>query len=658
LEPDTFRVYEGKPSKLTGYDFAHILRDPGCFYFFNISCLSDANETILRRDLCWLTGRTVFFLFIIIFRVLPHFLDPVSPTVTNTTSSSFHVQWEPVRFCGISRPEMINSITFTLEVSEGVDWKENALAKYMNDNIAYSYKPLFRGKNITHAVIDHLKPAKWYHVRLVVDYLGIQVMSESASFHTMRAPPSTPGTPRMAVVPVRNSFDPNSHDPARLDMVISWNAAVPNGYPIEKYQVHLKRFDTHGKLLFDEPPLLKKKMQNVQLNPQKSIGQLIKTQKGSNQWTASPGKSEIQIRNSLSSRSGFRSRSPSPDRRTASPGLKNNLSTSSFAVTPGNRLEGSQQSVFQSEDSVLQQGNTRRGAQTWKIIYDNLNRHVKLFSPREGDGEWWIRVRAKNNEGWSNFSNVLMINHYNFPTLFPVPMTKEVEHHNDEYYQYFYPANSPNHPQNHESQQLPASVLTLAPLNYRLALNNNANNNNNTASNNNGNNNNIGNNVNDYNDGNEQFGYDFYNAGGGPAHPNSMNMSTNQSRGQSRSHDAYYSGVPDGLLTHSHDSFQSHNNYLKSSSPSHDDHDPRHRSHLHVGADGYQFQKHYTEEQDSFKEHQDKIGLFWDHKDVTVNQKLQKPINLPPQQQTTPSQPKQQQQQPQRTVLPEINVRK
>ncbi len=54
---DPFRVYQGHPMDISGYNFTHILRDPACFYFFSIACIPENNDdALIRRDLCWLTG--------------------------------------------------------------------------------------------------------------------------------------------------------------------------------------------------------------------------------------------------------------------------------------------------------------------------------------------------------------------------------------------------------------------------------------------------------------------------------------------------------------------------------------------------------------------------------------------------------------------------
>jgi hypothetical protein len=552
-------------------------------------------------------GLQVFFLLSWDFFTNFFFLDPLPPVLQTSTSSTFYLKWEPIRFCGVSRPDIINSITFSIEVSEGVDWKENALAKYMNDNIASKYKTVFRGKNVNFAVLEDLKPAKWYHIRLAVDYLGIQVTSESISYHTLRSPPSTPGMPRVAVVPVRNSFDNLTLVPSRLDLLISWNASVSNGYPIDRYQVHLKRFDTNGKILVDDPPVLKKKPQHTVVHTNKAIGKLIKIPKQHNQWIGSPGKSETQIRNSLNSRSGLRSRSPSPNGRHT-------------PATPSSPIPDNSQFASFIDSQTPLQGNRR--PQTWKIIYDNLNRTVKLFAPKEGDGEWWIRVRAKNAVGWSSFSPLLVINHYNFPSLFPSPMLKQVEHH-DEYYQFFYPSNSPNHPVNQQGgqYQIPPHIMILAPPNYQrdfsIAENKNIDN------------------------------------GKSPKHAQDHIHEQQQHHNLESNLEPinYYNNIPENFLPMSNDPFGSHDMSIGSSrSPKHQiqtvngiplKDDPSKEYYISLAkstpsvddndsTSSFHFRgnrHHQQQAKDSLRDHQDEVGLFWDHK--VMSNEPQKPINPP-----------------------------
>mmetsp|Transcript_16449 Transcript_16449/g.17790 ORF Transcript_16449/g.17790 Transcript_16449/m.17790 type:complete len:635 (+) Transcript_16449:54-1958(+) len=540
---DAFRVYQGRPLDLTGHHFVHILRDPACFYFFNITCLPDFEqpEALIRRDLCWLT-------------------DPLSPILETTTATSLLINWNPVRFCGIGQTEMLNSVTYSIEIAEGVDWKETSLSRYMNDNISSTYRVAFRGKNAATALIENLKPARWYHVRLAIDYLGLRVMSESASFHTSRSPPSIPSTPRVTVVPVRNSFDTASNIPARLDILISWNASAENGFPIERYQVHLKRFDINGKIQVDEPPVLRKKHQMTQTNPQKNISVLIKSSKRSNQWIGSPGKSEVQIRNSIQSQRG---RSPSPPRSPT-----DNPSAS--------LLDPSSSSSLQH----IYQGNKR--PITWKIIYDNLNRSVKMFSPKDNDGEWWIRVRAKNAEGWSGFSSLCVINHFNYPSLFPNPMLKEAESQ-DEYFQFVYPVNNPNdvayeersktygsfdstHSQQHQQQQrqVPTQQQTSAP--------------------------------------NQK-----------PNVSSIQTMNFSHDSHQSQQHIRFISGDK------STGSTPNNNEYLViTKSPSNKDQSSQSGSrHRNETQNSVQFKNHHYEHLDRLQDHKDEVGLFWDHKAVS-----------------------------------------
>lgn len=380
---DSFHVFRGDIADLTAQTFIHVLRDPGCFYFINITCMSDPDENgdqrVIRRELCWLT-------------------DPLGPRLKQGFSEALHVEWNHVKFCGIKAPGLVNSVTYMIEIAEGVEWKDGVMTRYMSDLISTEYKTVFYGQNVHDLIINNLKPSHWYHLRLVIEYLGVRVMSESVNVHTHKAPPSPPSQPKISIVAVRNSFDLSSNVPVRLEVLISWLPSIAHGSEIERYQVHLKRFDQYGNLLSNDPPFLSKKQHGGHAgggHSQKTITKLIKPTKDSNQWVGSPGRSEVQIRNSLQLRAHSPSRNGSPKNRSSVDSL--------FPSTPDGK-----------------QRRNANSANSWRIIYDNLNRNVKLGSPFANDAVWWIRVRAKNSLGWSEFSDLRIINQKTHPSLFTV----------------------------------------------------------------------------------------------------------------------------------------------------------------------------------------------------------------------------------------------
>lgn len=303
----------------------------------------------------------------------------------------------------------MDSINYTLEIAEGVEWKEGKLSRYINDMIvpASSYRVVYQGKEASYpVVVNDLKPSTWYHFRLFIDYLGVRVMSEAANVHTDRSPPSPPGTPKVSIVPVRNSFDLMSEVPSRLEVLISWTPSLENGSPITTYQVLLKRYDFNDNVISDEPPLLRRKKTPASANPQKNIANLTKTERICNQWIQSPGKSELQIKNSLLVRASnvSSSRSKSPSR--ASPNQ-----------SPDRSRSPEQSRIANSTELPAISPNSNKRT-SWRIIYDNLNRSVKIGGPTPNDKVWYIRVRAKNSEGWSEFSGITQISYESHPLLF------------------------------------------------------------------------------------------------------------------------------------------------------------------------------------------------------------------------------------------------
>ena len=59
-----------------------------------------------------------------------------------------------------------------------------------------------------------------------------------------------------------------------------------------------------------------------------------------------------------------------------------------------------------------------RSVSKWHSVYANLKSETVLQAPRPGVMEWGFRVRAKNADGWSDFSTVRTINKYSHPSLF------------------------------------------------------------------------------------------------------------------------------------------------------------------------------------------------------------------------------------------------
>jgi hypothetical protein len=118
----------------------------------------------------------------------------------------------------------IDSVIYTLEICEGVDYKEGKATKFMNDVIALNYKPVCSRSNLSSVIIRDLQPAKWYHLRLEIDYLGMKVMSESISVHTDMSTPSIPGVPQMYALPQTNMSNLPINGKFRNYVLITWHS--------------------------------------------------------------------------------------------------------------------------------------------------------------------------------------------------------------------------------------------------------------------------------------------------------------------------------------------------------------------------------------------------------------------------------------------------
>eukprot|EP01033_Poteriospumella_lacustris_P008756 gene8756-6294_t len=373
-------------------------------------------------------------------------LYPSPPVVQDVTATSISVKWEPPRFCGIHPPAKVDSIQFCIDIAEGIEWKEGALNKYITDAFVApsSYRTVFRSGTDTTCTISDLKAATWYHIRLSIEYLGVRVTSEALNIPTGRSVPATPTTPRATLIPIRSSFDLKSILPSRYEFLITWNTVVPNGSPIDRYQVQMQRLDALRQVINDEPPVTtmrpstssvlvgdiagegRGKHSHAFMNEAKAIAILTSPNtRKINQWVGSPGRSEVQIRNCLKSRGRPTSLDElrpvrSPKRRSASP---TNQQTSALAAaaavgsTAATSTKRGEMNMSMAENSPP--------ATVWRIVYDNLNRGVRLSSPKPMDAIWLVRIRAHNKEGWSAFSPILELSWKTHPSLFvsrPVSM--------------------------------------------------------------------------------------------------------------------------------------------------------------------------------------------------------------------------------------------
>mmetsp|Transcript_32018 Transcript_32018/g.53997 ORF Transcript_32018/g.53997 Transcript_32018/m.53997 type:complete len:586 (+) Transcript_32018:81-1838(+) len=388
---DSFQVFQGGITKLNSFHFANILRHPGCFYFFSVTSIPvvqspELEDAVMQRDICWLT-------------------DPAPPITSARSHNSISVSWPFVSLCGITPPSAIDSVQYILEIAEGVEYKRGYFTKFISDVCAVDYTTVCGGPNIDSTTVNGLRPARWYHLRLSVEYLGQRFMSDTHSIHTEKWSPTAPSIPRIQILPVRSSFDLTNDRPVRLDMLISWYAASHNGAKILSYQLQVQRFDKDGNVIQSVEAVMRKEKKTAARIGTQRFEKPDRDRK-SNQWTQSPGRNALQIHNSLVH--GDRSPSRSRSRRLASESSELPL----LGVSDPTVVHSGADDDF---------GGTQERRYKWEIIFDNILTSVKCSSPGPDQAEWHLRVRARNSEGWSDFGPILKINSMTHPSLFQWP---------------------------------------------------------------------------------------------------------------------------------------------------------------------------------------------------------------------------------------------
>jgi hypothetical protein len=316
----------------------------------------------------------------------------------NTLSAS----WPFVSFCGIAPPAYIDSVQYILEIAQGVEYRPGYFTRFISDVCAVDYRTVCAGPNINSTTIQGLVPSRWYHLRLSIEYLGQRFVSESQSIHTPTWVPSPPGMPRVTVLPVLSSFDLQNDVPVRLEMMISWNPSSACGQNITTYQCQIQKFNEHGHVVQGYDAVLKKEKRSRN----RVYYQSPERDPRDNQWTKSPGRNQLQIHNSivLAERSPTRGRTSQARRGGQS------------QEDSPDKLPGLVDSFAQSGQSTIQERRFK-----WEIIFENILTNVKCGSPEPEHAEWHIRARARNANGWSDFSPILKINGLTHPSLFVLP---------------------------------------------------------------------------------------------------------------------------------------------------------------------------------------------------------------------------------------------
>ena len=222
-------IFSGPSTELTAELLEAVLVMPGCFYIISIVGVEESlvstdrltRKDMIRKEFCWLT-------------------QPKAPKVTSRSASSVSLEWDSVRCCGVKSSLVASDVKYVIEVSEGRDWKPGFALGFAEGTDTEEYRMISRRNGVTSLTIDDLKPARWYHWRLGVEYMERLLYSDPVPVHTMKDVPQTPVRPRVQLLRAKNPVDPlipSNRDP-RLRLV--WPAPHDNGAGIEKYQLQVK----------------------------------------------------------------------------------------------------------------------------------------------------------------------------------------------------------------------------------------------------------------------------------------------------------------------------------------------------------------------------------------------------------------------------------
>lgn len=319
-------------------------------------------DKMSRKEFCWLT-------------------DPLPPIAETRSNTSLVLKWDPIRFCGVDVSVVSDSITYIIEGCEGQEWKGGIASKFVTDLHASDYKLIAKGSKLERIVLEDLKPARWYHFRLTIQYLSTFVTSQTKSFATICSPPNQPNQPYVYLIMNENNMFENKsrQDP---QVRLTWNEPNSNGSAIKKYHVQIMEF---------YETLSSSAESNGNGGP------------SGNMKMYSQGSPESANSNSMEE---YDCMLESSATATAT-ATENRKESSSYTSSSGQRFLGNK----------------------WKTVYCNLLKSTLLEAPRPHCKAWGIRIRALNNSGWSSYSDVLYLDNHTHAQLFsatstPTPTSK------------------------------------------------------------------------------------------------------------------------------------------------------------------------------------------------------------------------------------------
>jgi hypothetical protein len=314
-------------------------------------------DKMSRKEFCWLT-------------------DPQPPTAEARSNTSLILKWDPIRFCGVDVSVVSDSITYILEGCEGQEWKGGIASKFISDLTASDYKLIAKGSNLNKIILEDLKPARWYHFRLTIEYLSTRVTSTIKSFATICSPPNQPNQPYVYLIMNENNMFENKsrRDP---QVRLSWNEPNPNGSSIKKYQIQvMEYFESYSEMNANN------KSRHSNSSPESNYGSSM---------------------------------------ANTTTGLGTEEKEETDPMHTQQQQQRQQQQFYTSSSGKVLIGNK------WRTVYCNLVKTALLESPRARCKAWGIRMRALNNSGWSSFSEIIYLDHQTHPQLFTSTSSKFIE---------------------------------------------------------------------------------------------------------------------------------------------------------------------------------------------------------------------------------------
>jgi hypothetical protein len=338
--------------------------DPGTYYLFKITILDPAPAPVPASSSSEggeeAVPESAMFGWI---------SAPRPPQAVQADAHSVRMRWDPLRLHGSYDPDLLLETVYVLEGAEGFEQRSGIVSKHRTDISNNDYKVIARGSYLTEAKVMKLKSGIWYNWRLTVQYMGNRFSSEYCSIATSQGPAPMPHAPTLVV---KTSQTPGLFKRENRTTILKfmWKDqpyAVP---AVKKYQLQIKEV---CKVHHNNPPH----------KPSSSHGHHHRHHHHHHHSSASPG-THVH-----------------PE----------GLHITTVPDQTGTETETGAETLAAKEEPCA--------CTPWRTAYSDVLVYYKCPVPSFGAVEWHVRVRSWNSCGWSNFSELLVINYKTHSDLFP-----------------------------------------------------------------------------------------------------------------------------------------------------------------------------------------------------------------------------------------------